>query len=175
VVITAQAEVVRLAGCASVASLAIRAASPLDTKPLAELHAIGGELAIGPSVGLDEVALTGLREVGTVRVSANGSLHGLYLPALVQANRIEVLDNVELTTLALPAVVELPGGLVVADNAGLEIIDAPSLVRVGREFVIANQPQLALVDVPKLSHADGARVEANPKLPADVVDHLSHW
>jgi hypothetical protein len=174
VLVTSQADVARLAGCRAVAGLAIRPGGPLDTRPLAELRAIAGDLAIGPSVGLDEVALPGLHGVGgTIRVSANGSLRGLFVPALARAGRVEIVGNLELTTFAAPALVEVAGGFVVAGNAELEAIDAVALERVGGEFVIAGHPELALVDMPKLAHGDGARIEDNPKLPAELVGQLT--
>ncbi len=172
VVLASQADVTAFAICKSARSVVIRTGATLDTSPLRGLVEISGDLVVGPTVGIDEVALYNLRSVGgAVEVIGNGSLSGLFLPLLERAGRIDVENNVALTALIVPGLRTLPGSLVVTDNYDLEMIDASQLESIDHELVIDAQPKLTIVELPKLVRAASVRIDA-PKLGADVVDAL---
>ena len=169
-----QEDVNRLAGCTVLRGIVIRTGAPIELSPLRELEEITGDLSIGPTIGLDEVAFNGLLRVGgTVRVANNNSLRGLFLPRLERAGRVEVENNVALTSISMPRLTDVQGALVIADNSSLELISAQLLTGVGNELVIAGHPRLELVEMPRLGTVDAVRVERNPKLAADVVDKLT--
>ncbi len=143
-------EVRAFAGCTRVASLTIRTAAPLELSALRDLSEVAGDLAIGPTVALDELSLPSLRRVGgAVKISDNAGLQGIYLPALESVNRIEIAGNIALTTLALPRLTTLDQ-LVLTDNASLEFVQAESLAHLVHPMVF----------------------ERNPKLPEDQVNTL---
>ena len=129
---------------------------------------------IGPTVGVEEIDLTELREVGgTVRVTANGSLLELFLPRLEHAGRLDIDDNAALATLSLPRLSTVDGALTITDNHELALIDASSLVSVGKSLVIAGAPRLTLIEMPALAHAETVRIADAPKLPADAATALT--
>ena len=172
-VLASQDDVRRALGCQRVAGVVVRTGATIDLSPLVHLATIDGDLVIGPTVGIDEVALPELRSVGgTIHVGSNGSLRGLYLPQLARAGRLDIDGNVVLTTISLPRLAAVDGALLVTDNAALELLDAPALVSVGTELVIAGAPDLALLELGKLVKPDGIRLERLPKLPDDVRAQL---
>jgi hypothetical protein len=169
-----QEEVDKLAGCTSVAGIVIRTGATIDVAPLKELEEITGDLAIGPTIGLDEVALNGLLRVGgTIRVTNNGTLRGLFFPRVDRVGRIEVENNVALMSISAPRLTSVDGAIVIADNAALELISAPLLATVGKELMITGHAKLSLVEMAKLSNVEVARIERNPKLSAEVVETLT--
>jgi hypothetical protein len=173
VVLAGRGDVARTARCETAGRVAIRTGAPLDVSTM-RLREVSGDLVIGPSVGVDEIRLPELREIhGALRVVGNGDLHGLYLPALVRVARIEIAGNVALTTIALPKLAAVDGGIAITDNSDLEMIDTPALTTIGGSLAIANDPNLALVEMPTLARAGSVRVEACPKLPAETVDALT--
>ncbi|MEO8701064.1 MAG: hypothetical protein ABI867_13530 [Kofleriaceae bacterium] len=164
-----QEDVAAVAGCTALASITIRTGAALDLGPLARLETIDGDLRIGPSVGLAEVALPRLRSVrGTIRIVGNGNLHAVLLPKLERADRIEIDGNIALANLGLPALVTTTG-LAITHNADLEIVDVTALTAL---------PALELSDNPKLVMIEGrpkaatVRVENNAALPAELADAL---
>lgn len=168
-----QEEVAHFAGCTQAAGLTIRTGATIDVTPLGQLEEITGDLSIGPTVGVDSVALNGLVRVGgTIRVVSNGSLRGLFLPRLEHAGRIEVEGNVVLSTISMPRLVDVQGSLVITDNHGLELLSASSLTTIGGELVIVNHPKLNLVELSKLSHMETLRVEDNPQFPPELLEAL---
>src|SRR5258706_12539340 len=71
-VLGTQDEVSSFAGCKHASGLTIQTGATVDLSPLRELEAITGDLVIGPTVGIDEVALNALVSVGgAVRVAHN--------------------------------------------------------------------------------------------------------
>jgi hypothetical protein len=173
VVLGSQDDVMAFGGCKEASGVTIRTGATIDLTPLRELETIAGDLVIGPTVGIDEVALNGLVHVGgAVRVVDNPSLHGLFLPRLEGAGRIAVERNVSLTTIAVPRLAAVDGAIVLSDNRGLELVTAPELVTVGHELVILDHPALSLVQMGKLASAEAVRIEGDPKLPAAVVEEL---
>lgn len=126
-----------------------------------------------PIGGIEQIELAALISVaGTITVRGNHGLHGLYLPRLERAGGIEVADNDELTTLAVPKLTGVTGGFVVTGNHDLELIAAEELVSVGKALVIAGQPKLTLLEMGKLAHAETLRLDADPGLPPEVVEQL---
>ena len=174
IVLASQGDVGAFVTCKAASSVAIRTGETIDVASLTKLDAIAGDLAIGPTVGVEEIDLTELREVGgTVRVHGNGSLRRLFLPRLERAGRIEVDDNATLGTIALPRLAEVGGGLVITNNRVLAFVDASALASVGKSLVIAGQPKLTLVEMPLLAHAETVTIADDPKLSADVASALT--
>jgi hypothetical protein len=168
-----QEEVAKFAGCTKAAGVTIRTGATIDVTPLHELEEITGDLAVGPTIGVDTIALNGLLRVdGTIRIVSNGSLRGLFLPRLEHVGRIEVDGNVVLTTISMPRLVDVKGSLVVTDNHGLELLSASTLTTIGGELVIVGHPKLNLLELPRLMHMQTIRVEGNPAIPAETVDAL---
>ena len=136
---------------------------------------VAGEIRIEttPIGGTEEIELAALVSVGgAITVRGNHALHGLYLPRLERAGRIDVAANDELTTLAVPRLASVTGGFVVTDNHDLELIAAEELVSVGKELVISGQPKLTLLEMGKLAHVESLRLDADPGLPPEVVEQL---
>jgi hypothetical protein len=168
-----QEDVQHVAGCTHVGGVRIRTGATLDVTPLHELEEISGDLAVGPTVGVDTVAFNGLLRVsGTIRIVSNGSLRGVFLPRLEHAGRIEIDGNVVLSTISMPRLVDVVGSLVVTDNAGLELLSAGNLQSIGGELVLVDHPKLNLLELSRLEHMQTIRIENDPKVPSDVVDEL---
>jgi hypothetical protein len=168
-----QEEALKFAGCTTAAGVRIRTGATIDVTPLHELEEITGDLAIGPTVGVDTIAFNGLLRVGgTIRIVSNGSLRGLFLPRLEHVGRIEVDGNVVLTTISMPRLVDVKGSLVVTDNNGLELLSASNLTSIGGELVIVGHPKLNLLELSRLEHMQTIRVEGNPVIPPETVDAL---
>jgi hypothetical protein len=168
--IAAREDVARLSGCTRAGTLRLRPAGPLEVGGLARLEVLEGDLVVGPTVGFERLALPRLREVrGTLRVSGNGDLHSVALPALARARRIEIEGNLALRSLALPALATTDA-VVIADNAELAMLELSGLGAVA-ELAIANNPNLTVVEAPSVK-AGQARIEANRSLPDEVADRL---
>lgn len=171
VMIAEQADVARISACTALSSVTIRTGASINLGGLRALETITGDLAIGPTVGLEEVSLPELREVGgTVKITSNGSLHGVFLPRLETAGRFEIESNAALTSIALPRLVTSRGSLVIAQNGSLELIDLSVLATVGKDLVIADNPVLTLIEAGKLTQVMDIRIEGNRGLPPDQVD-----
>jgi hypothetical protein len=168
-----QEDVKKVAGCEQLPGITIRTGAPIDVTPLAQLEVINGDLTIGPTVDVTEIAFNGLlRVAGTIRVSNNGSLRGLFLPRLEQAGRIQIENNVVLTSISMPRLATVDSAVVIADNGSLEMLSAPLLASVGKELVIAGHGKLNLVEVSHLTTVEAVRIEGNPAVPAEVVEQL---
>jgi hypothetical protein len=165
--------VARLAGCLRARAVTIRTGAALELGPLGQLEAIDGDLAIGPSVGLAEASLGGLRSVGgTIRVVANGNLGALRLPRLERAGRISIEGNSELATLSMPRLREVGGALIISGNPDLALVDAGALEAVGGELAITDNARLVLIEAARLERAGDVRVANNRMLPDDVARAL---
>ena len=173
VVLETQDDVAHIAGCRAVTGLVVRSGATLDLAPLHELEEIKGDFVVGPTVGIEEVALNRVRKIeGAVRVSKNPSLRGLFLPRLEQAGRIFVEDNGALTTIALPRIASIHGAMIISDNHSLELIATGELATVGHELVVIDHPKLTLVELGKLTTAEAVRIERDPKLPPEMVAEI---
>ncbi len=138
-------DVAAIAACTSLPALTIRTAAPLDTSQLA-VTSITGDVAIGPTVGIDTLSFPALQTIGgTLHVADNGLLQGAFFPRLARAGRIEIENNATLTTVSLPALVTA-AALVIADDAALETLDVNQLATVTGELRIANVPRLAVFE-----------------------------
>jgi hypothetical protein len=172
VTLAGQDDVAALGGCTAVASLAIRTGEALDLAALVSLERIAGDLVVGPSVGLSELALRGLREVGgMVKVVGNANLHGVFFPLLARAGSFDIGGNVAMTTLSMPRL-EATGALAVSDNPELELVDLTKLATVERELALADNGKLVLVDSPALQRTGSVRVEGNKILPDEQAQAL---
>jgi len=168
-----QEDVARFAGCEKAAGVTIRTGATIDVTPLHELAEITGDLSVGPTVGVDELAFNGLLRVGgTIRIVNNGSLRGLFFPRLEKVGRIEIENNAVLASISMPRVKAVQGAVVVTDNNALEMLSASLLETIGTELVISGHPKLNLVELGHLTSLQAIRLEDNPKLPADVVEQL---
>jgi len=173
VVIGSQDDVKRHAACESLSSLTVRTGAPVDLTPMSTLVTISGDLDVGPTVGIEELKLSELREVGgTVRIASNTSLLGLFLPRLEKAGRIEIESNASLTTIVLRRLTTVAGAFVVAQNSLLEVMDITELASVGKDLVVADNPSLTLIEGGKLEVVQEVRIEGNKKLPPDAADGL---
>lgn len=172
VVLARRDDVARLAGCTEVPGVMLRTAAPLALSQLGSLTRIAGDLVIGPTAGVDEVALGRLASVGgAVRVIGNGVLRGLYLPRLEAAGRIDIDGNPVLAEISLPRLVRVEGALRITANASLELVDVSALAAVGGELVVIGAPRLALVEAARIERAAAVEIDA-PELPADVTERL---
>jgi hypothetical protein len=171
--LTHQEAVAAIASCTSVGTLTIRTANDLDFAPLAGLVEVRNTLQIGPSVGLDEIALPKLASVGVdILVFSNHDLRGVYLPALERTDQLVVDANVSLQTVSVPRLRQARR-IAFLEAASLEMIDLSGL-SVAAELEIAEAPDLALVEIgaqiaPRVEKVTIGKV---PKLPADVADRL---
>jgi hypothetical protein len=171
-VIASRADVARRANCTALRGAIVRSGAALDVSALRALTTVTGDLVIGPTVAVTEVALGALRTVGgAVRVVGNGQLAGLYLPRLEHAGRIEIDGNPALTTISLPRLQAVGGALRVTDNAVLEAVDLSALVSVERDAVISGAPALSWLEAPRLERAAAIDITA-PGLAAELVDRL---
>lgn len=173
VLIGSQEDVLRIAGCREVTGLVVRTGASIDLAPLRELEQIDGDLVVGPTVGVEEVALNRVTTIsGAVRVQGNPSLRGLFLPRLEHAGRIDVEDNGALTTIALPRISSIGGAMILSDNRSLELVAAGELTSIGHELVAIDNPKLALLELARLVHAEAVRIERDPKLPVEKVTEI---
>lgn len=168
-----QEDVTSFAGCKKASGILIRTGATVDVTPLSDLEEISGDLVVGPTVGVDTIVFNGLLRVGgTIRVANNGSLRGLFLPRLEEAGRLEVDNNAVLSTISVPRLATVKGAMVITDNNALELLTATTLTTIGQELVIAGQPKLQLLEMQRIAHMATIRLEANPKLPPEVVEQL---
>ena len=133
------------AGCKHANGVSIHSGAPIDLHPLHELEEITGDLAIGPTVGIEDATFDSLRVVGgAIRVDNNTSLHGLFLPLVEHAARVEIDRNASLTAIAAPRLSAVTGAVVITDNHLLELLDLNELHAVGGELVVGGQPKLRI-------------------------------
>jgi len=171
--IAGQDDVEALAGCTTASAVTIRSGATITLGPLRSLETITGDLLVGPTVGMEELTLLELREVGgSVSVVANGSLRGMFLPRLERAGRISVEGNASLTTISLPRLDAVAGSLVIAEDGSLELVDLSALVTVGKDLVITGNHKLALIEADKLTTVLELRIDDNRVLPVDQVEAL---
>jgi len=171
--ITGQDDIEALAGCTTASAVTIRSGATINLGPLRSLETITGDLMVGPTVGMEELSLLALREVGgSIRVVANGSMRGMFLPRLERAGQISVEGNAGLVTLSLPRLDTVTGSFVIAELGSLELIDLSGLVTVGKDLVITQNGLLALIEADKLTKVLELRIEDNRSLPAEQIDAL---
>jgi len=172
VVLASQADLARLARCTSAPGVTIRSGAALDTSVLHALVTITGDLVIGPTVGTSEIMLGELRVVGgAIRVAGNTLMHGLLLPRLERAGRIEIDGNAAVATVSLPRLTAVHGALRITDNASLELVDLSMLREIDQELALTGDPELALVEAPVLKAAASVQIEV-PKLSPEAADRL---
>jgi hypothetical protein len=166
VVITDDADIAALAGCIQLPRVLIRTAAPVDLSKLTALVAIEGDLVIGPTLGLTTITIPALQHVsGTVRISANGDLTGVFLPALRMTTALELVGNPSLVSLSAPAL-ERVHGFLLEQLPALELVDTSRLDTVGDGPRVGGVPALTTwIGAP--AHARGAVIDA-PKLDPDT-------
>jgi hypothetical protein len=140
---------------------------------LRSLATITGDLMVGPTLGLEELSLLDLHEVGgAIQVTSNGTLRGLFLPRLERAGRVEIEANAALVTISMPRLATVAGSQVITGNGSLELIDLSALTAVGKDLVITDNPRLALIEAGQLARALDVRVTGNRALPAEQIEAL---
>ena len=168
--VAAAEDVARLAACARAGSLTLRPAGRLELAPLAKLESVES-LLVGPSVGFEELALPGLREVrGKLRFVGNGNLRGIYLPGLERVGEIEIEGNGAIVNASMPKLVATRR-LIVDGNPELELIDIGALAKLDDELVITHNAKLVMIDAPPLV-AGRVQIENNATLPTEVVERV---
>lgn len=168
--VAAQEDVVALARCARLGGLVVRSGAPLDLAALAGLVEVTGDVSIGPTLSLSSLSLPALQTIGgTLRISGNGALGGVLLPALVNAPRLELEHNAALTSAALPRLSRAER-LAIRGNGELEVLTVSALVEVG-ELVIEGSPLLGLLGAEQLTRVTTWQV-ALPGMPAEEVAAL---
>ena len=150
--LASQESVDALRGCTAVeGDLVVATGAALELAVLSRLDRVSGEVVIGPSLAIGAIELSGLREVGALVLTGNGSATGAFFPALARAGRLEIVDNVALAMVSLPALTRVDGAVQIARNGGLETVDATALVSVGGDWRIVANPLLAsLLVAPEL-------------------------
>lgn len=149
-------------GCPLAHGLVIRTGVDLDLSRsrLQYLHAIDGDLLIGPSVGVHDVTLGELATVrGTIRVVGNGNLESLVLPHLTHAGAISIAGDVELRSVSLPSLAGVDHDLVIERTPELALVDVTDLQSIGGELAITDAPALVALEAPSLARAGGVRLE----------------
>lgn len=137
-VVTAQAQVDALAGCASLPALTLRGAAPLDLAPLATLTTVDGDLVIGPTFALDRVHLPGLATVGgRVAIVSGGTVTAIQLPALTTAGALEIRDHLSLAQLVVSRLATVTGAVTIVRVPTLELVDAGALTAIGGDLTVA--------------------------------------
>jgi hypothetical protein len=155
-----QADVARIAGCAALHSLTIRTGAAIDLAPLAGLRQVTGDVTIGPTVGMEDITLTGLRRIGgALRVVGNGLAQGIFLRQLERAGPITIDGNPAITTIALPQLTTA-AALRVTDNPSLELLDLAALTTLPGALVLTGAPRLSVLDAPGLPAAP--HIESRP-------------
>lgn len=173
VTLALQEDVERFAGCELASGLTIRTGATISLAPVQTLETITGDLLVGPTVGVDEISLRELREVGgSIQIESNGSLGGIFLPRLERAGRISIAGNAALTSISMPRLETVLGSLVISENGSLELVTLTGLVTVGKDLVLADNPKLSLVEANKLTTVLEVRVDNNRALPAEQVEAL---
>jgi len=168
-----QEDVVAIGSCERATGIRIRTGATIDVTPLRSLEVLSGDLEIGPTVGLDTVSLNALVRVGgTIRVTMNGSLRGLYLPRLESVGRIEISNNAVLSTISMPRLTRVESAVVISDNNALELVSAGALTTIGGELVLVGHPRLNLLEIANLKPPQAVRLEGNPSLPPEVAEQL---
>lgn len=165
-------QVAAFATCTTAAAITIRTGAPLELRALA-VESIAGDLVVGPTFGIEELALTRLRRVGgAIRIASNANLRGLFLPALEEAGAVDIGGNVALTTISLPRLAAVTGAFAIVGSAELELLDASKLVAIGGELALVDNPELGVVELAALARARSTRIENNRSLDPEVVEAL---
>ncbi|MBA3502129.1 MAG: hypothetical protein M4D80_34240 [Myxococcota bacterium] len=170
IVLAGQEDVFAAAGCLTIQSLTIRTGVPLDLSALGKLQIIRGDLRVGPTVGVDNLALPELQSAGAITIASNHDLHGATFAKLVSARSVTVEGNPAMTTLVMPALGKVGETLTVRANGDLEIVELSSLVTVGGPLVIADHPDLTLLELGKLERAGSVTLENTGAVDANIVD-----
>lgn len=171
-VITSQEDVDRIATCAELGTLVVRSGAPLQLAPL-QLERVRGDVIIGPTVNLEELRLTALREVdGAIAIANNTLLRAVFMPALERAGEISITGNSAVVTLSVPVLTSVRRSLVIEALASLEMLDASQLASVGQALVIAGNPRLELIELPAHVTAGELRLADNRALADETASEL---
>jgi hypothetical protein len=146
-----------------------------DAGGMAGCRVVPGDVAIGPSLLLDSLAPLGEldRVGGSLEVSGNVALGGVFLPALRRVGGEVSLDNnAAVMTISLHRLEEIGGDLRVTDNRSLERLDLGSLRRIGGRLEVSGNRSLDTVVLDRLSSAGDLAIEDNPAWPEEEAQVL---
>ncbi len=153
--ITSPEQLAELGRCHAVlGDVTIRGAGHLDFTAVGGIESIAGTLTIGPTFDTDVIAMEGLHDVNRLRVVSNGMAVSLHMPALENADTVEVSANIALASIALGALVHVEDDLIVSQNPSLEILDLTALTDVGGILQLRNNATLKVVDARAFQHAN---------------------
>ena len=139
-----QDDIAAIAACERTGAITLRSGEKLDLSVL-RVREIAGDLAIGPSVGLEEATFPQLATIaGTLRVAANSNLHGIYLPNLTHAGAVDIDGNAALATISLPRLAAVTGALSVTANPKLELLDLSALAHAASETIACNHEAVVI-------------------------------
>ena len=165
VVATDTAGLVPYAHCHQLRSLTVRSGAAVDFSVLAKLTSVTGDVRIGPSLGITEIALPMLQSVGgTLRVAGNTVASGLYSKLLQRVGTLEITDNATLSTLALSALEQVTGDVTIARNGDLGTVLAPHWTKVGGVFRLQSCRSLEFVELAPTFTAATVQISDIPKL-----------
>lgn len=172
--IASQDDVDDYPGCPLAHGVIIHTGADLDLSRsrLQYLHAIDGDLVIGPSVGMHDLTFGELATVrGTIRVIGNGDLLTLVMPHLTHAGTVSIANDIELRTLSLPALATVDHDVVIDRTPELALVDVTALQEIGGELAISDAPALVAIEAPSLVRTGGVRLERTG-LPDDAAAAL---
>ena len=172
--ISSQADVRALASCTSVRSLHIASAAPLDLAALSSLQYVGGELAVGPTVGLEALTLPGLLDVGALHIISNSSLRSVSLSALTHAQSITIEREPALEMFAAPLLAHIDGDLRLDRVTSLSTLGLDQLASIGGTFSITGTTAFEVVALTALQRV-GTVVIDEKTLPAGVAVRIAQW
>jgi hypothetical protein len=146
-----------------------------DAALLKPCRVIEGDLIVGPSfalgslVGLDRVE----RVAGSLELSNNAAMGGLFLPGLRQVGGdLTIESNLSAETVSLHHLEQVGGDLVVRDNRALLRLDLGALRQVRGRLVLADHPALESVSLDALADAGELAIADNPAWPAEEIAAL---
>lgn len=170
IVATNTASLQPFVACHEIASLTARSGAEIDFSVLANLVTVHGDVRIGPSVAISEIALPTVQAIeGTLRVASNTALTGVFVSRLQRVGAMEFSDNAALATISLARLQSVAGDVTVQRNGDLSTVLAPGLTHVTGRFRLAASRSLEVVEFAKQFAAGVIEMEGLPKLDWTMV------
>jgi hypothetical protein len=161
-------------GCSELAAITVRTADTVDWAVLKNLRQVIGDVRIGPTSAMSDIALPDLERIGGVlTISGNLGLTGVYLTALQYAHQLVVQDNAALSTLSLPALQQVGGDMVILRNGDLAALLAPKLASVAQNLNFDSNRQLEFVQFSPDFAAASVVLNQCPKVSAEMIPGVS--
>lgn len=157
-------------GCHEIASLTARTGAAIDFGVLTNLETVHGDVRIGPSVAINEIALPALQVIhGALRVAGNTAVTGVFASRLQQVGTMEFANNAALATISLPKLQSVAGDFVVQRNSDLSTVLAPSLQRVKGRVGLLSCRSLEMLEFSKQFSAGEIEMAGLPRLDWTMV------